>query len=154
MIEDPATRASRALLIRQAALASQRAFERQLGAIEITAPQAFVLLAIAARDDANLISLVTDTGIDRSTMSDIVRRLVKQGWLRRRRSRDDARAVLVHLTAVGEQALPEIREALRQSEATVLAAIPADQRALFWAVLERLCASEAVIAHAFRRLVG
>jgi DNA-binding MarR family transcriptional regulator len=113
-----------------------------------------VLLAVAARDDANLISLVIETGIDRSTMSDIVRRLVKQGWLRRRRSRDDARAVLVQLTAVGEQALPEIREALRQSDATVLAAIPADQRASFCAVLERLCASEAVITHALRRPAG
>jgi DNA-binding MarR family transcriptional regulator len=93
MIEEPSTRTSHALLIRQAALASRRAFERQLGTREITAPQAFVLLAVAARDDTNLISLVIDTGIDRSTMSDIARRLEKQGWLRRRRSRDDARAV-------------------------------------------------------------
>jgi hypothetical protein len=57
---------------------------------------------------------------------------------------------LVQLTETGEQALPEIREALRQSEATVLAAIPADRRALFCAVLERLCASKAVVTHALR----
>jgi DNA-binding MarR family transcriptional regulator len=141
MIEETSSQTLTAHLIHRAAVVARREFERHLGASAITAPQAFVLLAVAARDNANLMTLAADTGIDRSTMSDIVRRLVKRGLLTRQRSREDTRAVLVQLTEVGAQALLEIRQALHRSDAAVLAIVPADQHTNFPAILDRLCAN-------------
>jgi DNA-binding MarR family transcriptional regulator len=45
------------------------------------------------------------TGIDRATIAEMVGRLVKRGWLQRRRSKDDARYYAVRITAAGRKAL-------------------------------------------------
>lgn len=47
--------------------------------------------------------LVVTTGIDRSTMADIVRRLSVKGLITRKRQKDDARTYNVSLTERGEE---------------------------------------------------
>src|SRR5258705_529896 len=44
-----------------------------------------------------------------------------------------------HITSVGEEALPEIREALRRSDAAILGSIPADRRTASCSALDRIC---------------
>ena len=61
--------------------------------------------AIADSDEPSQTTLVERTGIDRSTMADIVRRLTARGLVQRRRTRRDARRYAVRLTDKGENAL-------------------------------------------------
>jgi DNA-binding MarR family transcriptional regulator len=73
--------------------------------------------------------LVNRTGIDRSTLSDVVRRLQKRRLLQRRRTKDDARAYTVALTDKGRQVLRMIGPIAKQTDEQMLAALPSKQRA-------------------------
>lgn len=71
----------------------------------ITARQLVVIAAVASRDELSQTGVVDITGIDRSTLADLVRRLQKRGLLVRRRRKDDARAYSLKLSAEGRQVL-------------------------------------------------
>lgn len=75
-----------------------------------------VLAAIADTEGCNQTELVRRTGIDRSTMADLIGRLARDRLVRRRRSKDDARANAIHLTTDGHRALQRALPAIRQIE--------------------------------------
>ena len=78
---------------------------------EITARQAQVLQAIAKNNGANQTELVLATGVDRSTLSDVCRRLGRKGLIGRRRSQQDTRAWVVKVTQEGETVLKRAQAA-------------------------------------------
>src|SRR5262245_56568660 len=71
----------------------------------LTPRQLAVLIAVAAKEGGNQTDLVNATGVDRSTMADLVKRLSRKGFLQRRRTAKDARAYAVKLTDQGRRAL-------------------------------------------------
>ena len=66
---------------------------------------------------------VNQTGVDRSTLADITRRLVNRGLLKRKRTKDDARAYEVGLTPSGITALDEARHLVLASDKHTLSAL-------------------------------
>jgi DNA-binding MarR family transcriptional regulator len=83
---------------------SQRAddlFTKEVGEIGLTRRQFAVLLAAAQSEAPTRTDIVDWTGIDRSTVARMSPRMVKKGLLQRRRSRQDARAIIVRLTETG-----------------------------------------------------
>lgn len=77
--------------------------ESKRAGLAITARQAILLDAIANADSPSQTDLTHITGIDRSTLADMTRRLVAKGVIKRRRTRDDARAYAVSLTDDGKR---------------------------------------------------
>jgi MarR family transcriptional regulator, temperature-dependent positive regulator of motility len=76
------------------------------GALGFTTPrQLAVLIAVSALEGCNLTAVIEHTGIDRSTTTDLVQRLVRKGLLQKRRSRQDIRAFVLRLTDEGRQLL-------------------------------------------------
>jgi DNA-binding MarR family transcriptional regulator len=71
----------------------------------ITQRQFTVLAAAAAHDGLTQNDLVRATGIDRSTLADLVARMLAKGLLVRERSATDARANSVRLSEAGRHAL-------------------------------------------------
>lgn len=71
----------------------------------ITQRQFTVLAAAAAHDGLTQNDLVRATGIDRSTLADLVARMLAKGLLVRERSTTDARANSVRLSEAGRLAL-------------------------------------------------
>ena len=71
----------------------------------LTARQYAVLLTLAGNDGLSHARLIECTGIDRSTMSDIVQRMVAKRLLHRRRTRKDARSYAITMTEDGWLAL-------------------------------------------------
>ncbi|MCK9549172.1 MarR family transcriptional regulator [Aquamicrobium sp.] len=106
---------------------------------ELSPTQYLVLKAIRdIGDGVNQITLVQSTGIDRSTMADVLRRLAKIGMIKRRRSQKDTRSVQSFLTDEGRQALLGATEAAARANDLILGAIPQSQRRAFLANLERI----------------
>ena len=90
--------------------ALQRALDiyaEEFGEGGITQRQFAVLAASEARDGATQADLVRITGIDRSTLADMARRMIEKGLLERQRSALDARANAVRLTEAGRIALAD-----------------------------------------------
>ena len=74
---------------------------------DLTPRQLTVLRAIAQNVGCSQSAIVERTGIDRSTIAEMVRRLVKKGIIGRRRSRHDTRAYILTLTEAGQRLLKE-----------------------------------------------
>jgi DNA-binding MarR family transcriptional regulator len=75
------------------------------GAGAVTQRQYTVLAAAAANDGLTQNDLVRATGIDRSTLADLVARMLVKGLLVRERSATDGRANSVRLSQAGRAAL-------------------------------------------------
>jgi MarR family transcriptional regulator, temperature-dependent positive regulator of motility len=122
---------------------SQRAddtFGKEVGDADLTPRQFAVLFAAAAIVDPSQTDLVVATGIDRSTVAEMIRRMVKKGLLQRRRSRRDSRAYVVRVTEAGKRVLKATEPQARQAGATILASLSSEQRKTFIEALKAVAA--------------
>ena len=103
-----------------------------------TQRQYAVLSAVAAREGLNQTDLVRATGIDRSTLADLVARMIAKGLLARERSSADGRANTVHLSELGRAALAEAAPRVAAADARLLDRLGKTKRAAFLAGLHAL----------------
>lgn len=99
-------------------------FARELGDADLTPRQLAVLMTVAENEGVSQNGIVERTGIDRSTLADVVRRLQKKGWLQRRRTREDARAYAVKLTDEGHKLLRNATPLAKKVDQRILQALP------------------------------
>ena len=85
--------------------------------------------------------LVRATGIDRSTLADLVARLLAKGLLERERSALDGRAKTVSLSAAGRAALDSAIGPAVAADARLLALLPPKKRDAFLKILAALAAA-------------
>ncbi|THD57728.1 MarR family transcriptional regulator [Phenylobacterium sp.] len=122
--------------------ALQRALDiyvEEFGESGITQRQFAVLAAADEHEGATQADLVRITGIDRSTLADMARRMIGKGLLERERSNVDARANAVRLTDAGREALIEARPKMAQADGRLLKLISGGgRRAAFVGLLRDL----------------
>jgi DNA-binding MarR family transcriptional regulator len=95
-------------------------------------PRQYAILATVSQNpDVSQTGLVEQTGVDRSTLADIVRRLVKKGLLQRKRTRRDARMYAVRLTQKGQNALNAVKPAAARVDQRLLSALGTEERGVF-----------------------
>lgn len=115
----------------------------ELGA-PITATQLIVLRSASDNPGCSQTDLVRATGIDRSTLADIVRRLVNNGLLARRRDRRDARAYVVTITDKGKTAMNDALKYAAETERFVFTRLSASEGKALMAALNKIAAPEEV----------
>ena len=102
-------------------------------------PRQYVVLAmLEGGKGASQTDIVRATGIDRSTLADVVKRLVAVGYIQRRRSEADTRAYVVRLTGTGRKVLDASRGAATLTDERLFAPVPASHRAQFLENLARV----------------
>lgn len=97
----------------------------------ITPRQFAILSAVAMSGSPSQVELTEHTGIDRSTMADVVKRLMDKGLLRRKRTKDDARMYAVTLSEQGVKTLNAARKFAVDVENELLSVIPGNRAAGF-----------------------
>jgi DNA-binding MarR family transcriptional regulator len=122
-------------LLHRAGQCAEELFTTETGKTDLTPRQFAVLASVAQKPDISQTGLVEETGVDRSTLADIVRRLVKKGLLQRKRTRRDARMYAVRLTPKGLGALTAARPAAARVDQRLLSPLRAEQRSGFIAAL-------------------
>ena len=115
-------------LLHRAGQCAADIFAMELADLDLTPRQFAVLLTVSQREGLSQTDLVEITGIDRSTLADIVRRMLKKGLLQRRRTREDARAYAVRLTDEGLRVLSAARPKVEAVDALIVATLSAEQR--------------------------
>ncbi len=118
-------------LLHRAGQCAADIFQVEMGLDDLTPRQYAVLLTVSQNEGLSQTQLVERTGIDRSTLADIVRRMLKKGLLSRRRTREDARAYAVRLTDEGWKSLRTADPVARRVDERILSALPAAQRERF-----------------------
>ena len=102
---------------------------------DLTPRQLAVLVTVANNEGVSQTGLVERTGIDRSTLADIVSRMLKKGLLQRRRTKEDARAYAVKLTEEGRRILRSSDPLAKKVDERILEALPSKQREQFIGLL-------------------
>ena len=106
-------------------------YAREAGSGELTKQQFTVLAALENNDGVSQTALVEMTGIDRSTLAEMVRRMLERGLLSRERTEQDARANAVAITGTGRKALRAARAAADRAERLLLDGLPPSERTKF-----------------------
>jgi DNA-binding MarR family transcriptional regulator len=118
-------------LLHRAGQCASDVFQGEMGEGDLTPRQYAVLVAVSQNEGLSQTHLVEKTGVDRSTLADIVRRMLKKGLLQRRRTKDDARAYAVKLTEEGWRILKTADPLAKRVDDKILAALPGQQRERF-----------------------
>lgn len=122
-------------LLRRAHQFAQDLYSREVGSRGPTPRQFEVLHAVAANEGMSQTDLVRATGIDRSTLADMIARMIKKGLLSRSRTTEDARANVVSITAAGRRMLNSTLNSVAKAENAALAVLPKTQQADFMKAL-------------------
>jgi len=122
-------------LLHRASQCAGEIFQTEIIDHDLTPRQLAVLVTVAYNEGLSQTDLVELTGIDRSTVTDLVWRMQKKGLLQRRRTREDTRAYAVKLTEEGQRVLAKVEPLAKRADDHLLAALPAGQRDQF---VERL----------------
>jgi MarR family transcriptional regulator, temperature-dependent positive regulator of motility len=125
-------------LLHRAEQSATDIFSRIAPAGLLTPRQYAILAAIEANQGLSQTGLVENTGIDRSTLADIVRRMLDKGLIQRERTADDARAYAVRLTRKGTNTLKKMRPYADEVDRRIVDAIPEAQQELFLSLLQHL----------------
>jgi len=121
--------------------ASQRAseiFAQETRDFDLTARQYAVITTVAQHEGLSQTDLVRLTGIDRSTLADVVQRLLKRGVIQRQRTMQDGRTYAVSLSAEGRELLEAIKPNARRADRLVLSCLGDEDGKLATRILGRL----------------
>jgi len=136
-IGDPASRRlARALrlrdglgfLARVVAARANQAFEEQTGQSAITARQYGALLTLHQRGELTLTELAARISVDRSTLTEMVRRMVRDGLVARADNGRDRRSAVVALTRAGEAAVAQLTPGAARVQEVLMARLSAPER--------------------------
>jgi DNA-binding MarR family transcriptional regulator len=118
----------------------------ETSARDLTKQQFTLLAALEHNDGVSQTALVETTGIDRSTLAEMVRRMLERGLLSRERTEEDARANAVAITQSGRKALRSARAAAERAERALLESLPAADRPRFLKLLAMIAAAAAAFS--------
>lgn len=125
-------------LLRRAEQRASSIYTQEVGLSGLTPRQYVVLSAVAAYEGQTQTDLVAATGIDRSTLADMVARMITGGLLHRERTKGDARANAVSLSAAGKRQLAATAAKVRAAEKRVIAPVAVAKRAVLLECLRAL----------------
>lgn len=125
------------LLHRAQQFAADR-FNEATGGAVITQRQFAVLCAVHANEGLTQTQLVKDTGIDRSTLAELVARMASKNLLSRERAPGDARANSISFTPEGRALYETVIQGARAADDALLSALPKSKRANFLVALGRI----------------
>ena len=112
---------------------------REASHLPVSAPQAGVLLLLKY-GPRRVSDLTQGVGVAQPTMTALVDRMERQGWVRRMPDPDDRRAVRVEITRAGQEALAEVQSVRIEALARRLAALSNQQRVAIASALPALAA--------------
>ncbi|WP_084421095.1 MarR family winged helix-turn-helix transcriptional regulator [Henriciella litoralis] len=122
-------------LLHRAQQAAVNLSSEALSAQGLTLRQFAVLAALAEEEGQSQAGLVDKTGIDRSTLADMVRRMEASGHIKRVVSPEDARAKAVSLMPAGKEAYLAALSGVEAADRELLSVVRANRRAGFLASL-------------------
>ena len=115
-------------LLHRAGQCAADIFSSEVRTSGLTPRQYAVLMVVADEEGLTQTDLVERTGIDRSTLADIVARLLGRGLIHRRRAKEDARAYAIKLSPQGGKALREAQPGAAAVDQKLLANLPPAKR--------------------------
>jgi DNA-binding MarR family transcriptional regulator len=125
-------------LVRRSQQRAVDLFAKAVGSDGLTHQQFILLLAVEQNPGTTQTRLVQVTGIDRSTLTDMIGRLGARGFLKRKTALHDKRANEVSITAKGRKALQSAMPAAVAADQAFIQELPSAKRSAFVDALKAL----------------
>ncbi len=125
-------------LLRRAQQRAVDLFVQAVGENGLRPPQFAVLLTVYRHPGLNQTHLVDRTGIDRSTIAEMIDRMVARGYIERKRDAADQRVNTLWATGAGIAALEASVDAVLAAQERILAPVPPEKRAALMEALALL----------------
>jgi len=126
------------LALHRATHATLQALATRLAALDLPASEINVLANLAGRDPLTVGALAAATATRPTTLTSMLDRLVRRGYVAREVDPADRRSFLVSLTPAGQRAAGTVSAAVREVEQGALARVSPAERAGFFAVVHAL----------------
>jgi DNA-binding MarR family transcriptional regulator len=132
-------------LLKRAVQFSVHRYNEEVGKSGLTHRQFTVLAAVDSNEGKSQTELVKITGVDRSTLADMVARMMAQGLVQRRRTKEDARTNSVRLTPLGKKMLKTAQNGAEDVDKQLLAMFSvADRKVVIDCLSEMASAMDSV----------
>ncbi|MFF1374776.1 MarR family winged helix-turn-helix transcriptional regulator [Streptomyces sp. NPDC058308] len=105
---------------------------------DITSPQYAVLNALVAEPGPDQRTVGERVGLDRSTIADVVARLIRRGLLDKVRDPADGRRFLLRLTDEGKRTHRRLTVRTARMNQVLLAPLSAEERSVFLDLIQRV----------------
>ncbi len=129
-------------LIWRAQQRAWRVFREEACETTVTPVQASVLLVIANQPGIDQQSLATAVALDKATTGNVVARLVRQGFIERKISKDDKRANALRLTVSGRKLNVKLGHVTRRARERLVKSLNSDERATLVRLLRKIACIE------------
>jgi MarR family transcriptional regulator, organic hydroperoxide resistance regulator len=126
------------LALQRATHQTLQALSVALAALDLTPSEINTLANLADGRSRNVRELSIDTGTRATTLTGVLDRLERRGYLTRELDPDDRRSFRLKLTAPGRAAARKVRAAVTELETTALAGLSTRQLAGYHAVVSAL----------------
>ena len=124
--------------LHRATHATLQALSARLAGLDLPASEINVLASLAGHRPLTVGALATATATRPTTLTSVLDRLARRGYVMREVDPADRRSFLISLTAVGQQAAATVSAAVSELEQAALVSISPAQRAGFFAVVNAL----------------
>jgi DNA-binding MarR family transcriptional regulator len=118
-------------LLRRCHQRSREIFDALIGHEGLSRQQFAVLIAMARNPKASLTAISEASGFDRNTLAEMIVRLVKKGYVTRRRSDADGRAFEIALAPKGVRFVAAMMPRAHEVQRRILEPLPAELRPVF-----------------------
>ena len=126
-------------IVAQLAWMGNKRLAQQLAAYGLTAPQYFTLFSLLLQGEACPMNVLAEsTHQDAATVTGIINRLVKLGYVSRQRGQDDRRKVYVTLQQAGRQVVEKVKQASHEQWRRSLAVLHQDELDEMLRILETI----------------
>lgn len=128
-------------LLRRNHQRSYELFTQRVGDV-VTRQQFALLVALSQRPGASQNDLVGATGMDKSTLKEMLGRMVTRGWVERQRDPSDNRAWMMRITSEGRALVDDLIPKVAAAQRDILAPLPEADRPFFMHCLRVLLGLE------------
>ncbi len=129
-------------LLRRCQQRAVEIFMKEIGTARLTPRQFAILVTLAKRPGITQTEVVAETGIDRSTVGDMVDRLVRRGLVRRRRSGRDQRANTLAILPAGLKLVRAAVPAVDRAQERIMQPLPPALRESFLTALRLMAEAD------------
>ncbi len=128
-------------LLRCASNIADAAYYKHVGNAEITHRQFAILLSLRNGGHMTQAALSAVTRMDRSTINEMVPRMLERNLISKSNSPNDKRAIHLSITSHGLMTLKDVLPAVNRSQEMILASLPKEYRRIFRHCLETIIAA-------------
>ena len=118
-------------LLRRCHQRSEELFTNAVGTDGPTRQQIALLVTVSQHPEASQAALVELTGIDKNTLTQMIKRQTERGLLERRKAKGDGRTNAISATPAALRLLESVMPKVRRVQEEILAPLPVDLRPVF-----------------------